>query len=145
MQFAFDIKSKVVPIWVLVPDSELRVQDIGLILILMVVANFLISHVCYWYWVWFWYFGIGIGFGIGILMVVAHFPDLLLIPNSHGIHLRLTVSKQQVTACQCSTFNISRCNFATIESHSTNWKLQDIHQKCQLQLCFEKSKPILFS
>ena len=29
----------------------------------------------------------------------------------------------------CSTFNISRSNFATIESHSTNWKLQDIHKK----------------
>ena len=62
-------------------------------------------------------------------MVVAHFPDLILIPISpHGIQLRLTVSKQRVTACQCSTFNISRSNFATIESHSTNWKLQDIQK-----------------
>ena len=31
-------------------------------------------------------------------------------------------------------FNISRCNFATIESHSTNWKLQDFHRRCQLLL-----------
>ena len=85
----------------------------------------------FWCLYWFWYFGIGMSSDtyIGILMVVAHFPDLILIPISpHGIQLRLTVSKQQVTACQCSTFNISRSNFATIESHSTNWKLQDIQK-----------------
>ena len=36
----------------------------------------------FWCLHWFWYFGIGISSDIGILMVVSHFPDLILIPIS---------------------------------------------------------------
>ena len=83
------------------------------------------------YFYLYWYI-IGL---ILILMVVC--PTFQICSSSQSpmgftFDSLLANSKLQLANVQHSIFNISRYNFATIESHSTNWKLQDIHQRCQL-------------
>ena len=74
-----------------------------------------------------------------MLMVVSYFQDLLLIsPRGFTFDCQLANNKLRLADIHHPILNMSRSNFATIESHSTNWKLQDFHQNASSS-CFEKS------
>ena len=75
---------------------------------------------------------------LSMLMVVSYFQDLLLIsPRGFTFDCQLANNKLRLADIHHPILNMSRSNFATIESHSTNWKLQYFHQKCQLLVFWE--------